>query len=171
MGELFALPTAYSFIFIIILTMANSLVKNDVHLVFHVKQTSRRIREEDLQKLFAYLGGIIRQLKGIAIEIGGRPDHVHLLTSVPPTMALADFIRIIKSRSSKWLKTLDRSYASFAWQDGYGAFSVSPTLLDKTSSYIRNQADHHKQRSFGEEYRLFLQVYGIICDERYIDSD
>ena len=77
MGELFALPTAYSFIFIIILTMANSLVKNDVHLVFHVKQTSRRIREEDLQKLFAYLGGIIRQLKGIAFEIGGRPDHVH----------------------------------------------------------------------------------------------
>ena len=151
--------------------MANSLVKNDVHLVFHVKRSSRTVREADLQTLFAYLGGIIRQLKGIAIEIGGRPNHVHILASVPPTMALADFVRVVKNRSSKWLKTIDGYYASFAWQDGYGAFSVSPTLLDKTSNYIRNQAAHHKKRSFGEEYRLFLQVYGIVCDERYIDSD
>ena len=66
---------------------------------------------------------------------------------------------------------IDGSYSSFAWQDGYGAFSVSPTLLDKTSDYIRNQADHHKKRSFEEEYRLFLRVHGIVCDERYIDSD
>ena len=151
--------------------MANSLVKNDVHLVFHVKRSSRTVREADLQTLFAYLGGIIRQLKGIAIEIGGRPNHVHILASVPPTMALADFVRVVKNRSSKWLKTIDGYYASFAWQDGYGAFSVSPTLLDKTSNYIRNQAAHHKKRSLGEEYRLFLQVYGIVCDERYIDSD
>ena len=77
----------------------------------------------------------------------------------------------MSSRRAGELEKRICSSSSFAWQDGYGAFSVSPTLLDKTSDYIRNQADHHKKRSFEEEYRLFLRVHGIVCDERYIDSD
>ncbi len=128
-------------------------------------------RDEDLPQIFRYIGGIINGLGGIPIEIGGTTNHVHILTSLPKSMALIDFVREIKAFSSKWLKQLDGHYMPFAWQDGYGAFSVSPSLLDKTVQYIRKQEEHHKTRSFNEEYRLFLEAYGIDYDERYAFGD
>ena len=128
-------------------------------------------RDEDLPQIFRYIGGIINDLGGIPIEIGGTTNHVHILTSLPKSMALIDFVREIKAFSSKWLKQLDDHYMPFAWQDGYGAFSVSPSLLDKTVQYIRKQEEHHKTRSFNEEYRLFLEAYGIDYDERYAFGD
>ena len=151
--------------------MASTLVKIDVHLIFHVKSTEAKMLEEDLPRIFAYFGGIIKSMEGVPVEVGGRPDHIHILTSLPKTMSLADFVRAIKADSSKWLKGLNRSYVQFAWQEGYGAFSVSPSLLDKTIRYIRGQKEHHKKRSFLEEYRLFLEAYGIKYDERYAFSD
>ena len=128
-------------------------------------------RDEDLPQIFRYIGGIINGLGGIPIEIGGTTNYVHILTSLPKSMPLIDFVREIKAFSSKWLKQLDDHYMPFAWQDGYGAFSVSPSLLDKTVQYIRKQKEHHKTRSFNEEYRLFLEAYGIDYDERYAFGD
>ena len=129
------------------------------------------MREEDLSHIFAYIGGIIKGIGGLPVEVGGRPDHVHILTSLPKTMSLADFVRAIKANSSKWIKNLSDNYAQFAWQEGYGAFSVSASLSDKTVSYIRGQEEHHKKQSFEEEYRLFLEAYGIQYDEQYALGD
>ena len=151
--------------------MASSLVKIDVHLIFHVKSTGVCLRPEDLLRVFAYIGGIIRTIGGIPIIVGGTPDHIHILSSLPATMSLADFVRIIKTNSSKWIKSLDVFYGFFAWQDGYGAFSVSPSILEKTIDYIRNQQEHHRKISFEEEYRAFLDAYGLEYDSRYYLSD
>jgi hypothetical protein len=93
------------------------------------------------------------------------------ITSLPKSMSLADFVRAIKADSSKWVKTVAPCYATFAWQEGYGAFSVSPSILEKTVKYILGQAEHHKKRTFNEEYKLFLEGYGIQYDERYAFGD
>jgi REP element-mobilizing transposase RayT len=147
--------------------MASSLVKMDVHIVFHVKSTGIPMRKEDLPRIFQYIGGIIQGVDGIPIEIGGVEDHVHILTTLPKNMALSDFVRTIKANSSKWVKQLDDYYSRFVWQDGYGAFSVSPSLISKTVNYIRRQEVHHRKLSFKEEYKRFLDVYGIHYDEKY----
>ena len=151
--------------------MANSMVKVDIHIIFHIKSTSVTIRKDDLPRLFAYIGGILRSLGSIPIIVGGVYDHIHFLTSLPTTRTLADLMRNTKSKSSRWLKELDASYAGFAWQDGYGAFSVSPSILDSTITYIRNQEMHHRVKSFQEEYKAFLEAYQIPYDERYVFND
>ena len=151
--------------------MGNSLVKIDVHLIFHIKSTGIKMRECDLNEIFAYVGGIIKGVNGLPIEIGGRPNHIHILTSLPKTMSLSEFVRTIKSNSSKWIKGLDVRYRMFEWQEGYGAFSVSPSLLDKTIQYIRMQEEHHKKRNVKDEFKLFLDAYKMEYDERYLIDD
>ena len=151
--------------------MASTLVKINIHLIFHIKTSSVKIKEDDLNRVFAYIGGIIKGAHGIPIEIGGRPDHIHILTTLPKTMALSEFVRTIKSNSSKWIKELDARYKMFEWQDGYGAFSVSSTLMDKTVNYIRGQEQHHAKRSTKEEYKMFLDAYNVEYDERYLIDD
>jgi len=151
--------------------MASSLTKIDIHIIFHVKVKGTMILPEDLNRVFAYVGGIIKRLDGIPIEIGGMPDHLHILASLPKSMSIADFTRTIKAESSKWIKSLNAYYGGFSWQSGYGAFSVSPSLLDKSVNYIRNQKVHHQKRTFAEEYKMFLEAYGIEYDERYAFSD
>ena len=151
--------------------MASSLVKIDIHIIFHVKNNGRNMRSEDLPRIFQYIGGVIRGLNAIPIEIGGMSDHIHILTSLPKAMPLTDFVRDIKSNSSKWIKQQHPDYKLFAWQDGYAALSVSPGILDKTISYIRRQNEHHQKRSFEEEYKMFLEHYGIAYNERYVISD
>ncbi|MBQ7141772.1 MAG: transposase [Bacteroidaceae bacterium] len=93
--------------------MASTLVKIDIHLIFHTKNTGITMRNDDLERIFAYIGGIIRNLGSIAIEVGGMPDHVHILTSLPKTMTLADFVRTIKAESSKWIKVHRWALSSF----------------------------------------------------------
>ena len=105
------------------------------------------------------------------MEVGGVCNHVHILTSLPKTMALTDFVRNVKATSSKWIKQIDSYYKDFAWQDGYGAFSVSPSLLDKTKNYIIRQEEHHKKITFREEYKMFLDRHGIEYDENYFLCD
>ena len=151
--------------------MASALVKIDVHLIFHVKSTGVKMRKEDLERIFTYIGGVIKGVDGIPIEVGGMTDHVHILTSLPKSMSLVDFVRIVKGDSSKWMKSIDPHYTAFAWQEGYGAFSVSSSLIDKTVAYIRGQPEHHQKRSFQEEYKLFLEAYGIEYEERYAFGD
>ncbi len=115
--------------------------------MFHVKSSSITMRDEDLPRIFSYIAGIAKGIGSTPFIVGGVNDHVHVLSSLPKTMSIVDFVRTIKTESSKWIKTLDSSYAPFAWQDGYGAFSVSPSVLPKTVEYIKNQrntinADH-----------------------------
>ncbi len=113
--------------------MADSLVKIDVHIVFHVKTDCVRIRHEDLAGLHAYIGGIARNLGGIDIKVGGIIDHVHILAGAPKNMAVPDFVRDIKRSSCLWPKNRNRYYYKFQWQDGYGAFSVSHDMIEKVS--------------------------------------
>ena len=151
--------------------MANTLVKMNVHIVFHVKSTGIKMRTEDLERIFSYIGGIINGIGGIPMEVGGVENHIHILTTLPKDMSLSDFVRIIKTDSSRWIKKIDDYYSRFSWQVGYGAFSVSSSVVDRTANYIRNQSCHHKRRTFRDEYKLFLEAYGVEYDERYAFDD
>ena len=114
--------------------MSDSYLNINLHIIFHVKYSSCRMEERDLPRIFNYMGGIIRALSGNAYKIGGRPDHIHILTSLPPNMSVPDFVRKIKSNSSKWIKSLSVEYAAFSWQGGYAAFSVSESKKKGTAS-------------------------------------
>ena len=151
--------------------MANTYTQLYTHIVFHTKSTGIIIRDEDLERVFQYIGGIIREEGAIPFAVGGVEDHIHILTTLPKTIALADFVRTIKAKSSKWLKTVDSYYESFQWQEGYGAFSVSPSAMKRTKNYIFNQAEHHKTKSYRDEYGETLKKYGIKYDERYAFGD
>ena len=129
------------------------------------------MREEDLERVFQYIGGIIREEGAIPFAVGGVADHIHILTTLPKSLSLADFMRVVKANSSKWLRRLDPYYESFRWQDGYGAFSVSPLLMKRTTHYIFTQAEHHKTKTYHDEYCEILDAYEIEYDERYAFGD
>ena len=148
--------------------MASSLVRLNIHLIFHIKSTGVTMRLMDLPRIFSYLSGIIQGIGSTPFCIGGTNDHVHVLATLPKDMCLVDFVRTIKAKSSKWMKSLDPSYACFSWQDGYGAFSVSPSILSKTITYIANQEQHHKVHSFKDEYTAFLRANGVTFDQRFV---
>ena len=114
-----------------------------------------------------YIAGIIANKDGQALEIGGVEDHIHLLTSCSPRIALADFIRDVKANSSKWLRE-ERGRELFQWQTGYSAFTVSGSQVKIVRRYVRNQVEHHRKQSFEEEYRTLLLRHGIKFDERYL---
>lgn len=151
--------------------MANTLVKIDIHLIFHVKSTGVLLQKETLPELFRYIGGVISNIGGMSIEIGGMPDHIHILSSLPKTMSLADFARAVKANSSRWINQQTQYQGRFKWQEGYGAFSVSPSLMEKTANYIRTQEEHHRIHTFREEYISFLQHYNIEFDEKFLLND
>jgi REP element-mobilizing transposase RayT len=117
------------------------------------------------------MGAIIKDNDSIPILINGVEDHVHLLCILSKNLGLAKLVEEIKRHSSRWIKTKGAYYSNFAWQGGYGGFSVSPALHDKTKAYIANQKEHHKKMSFKDEYLLFLKEYGIEYDERYLWLD
>ena len=148
--------------------MGNSYLKINIHLIFHVKSTGQLMRESDLPRIFQYIEGIIKSSGGIPIQIGGLPDHIHILTTLPKDSTVPDFVRNIKAESSRWMKTIDSSYRSFSWQEGYGAFSVSASTLSNAIRYIDGQAEHHSRKSFLDEYKEFLNAYKIEYDERFV---
>lgn len=148
--------------------MANTYTKLNIHIVFHVKSTGVCIKNEDLPKVFAYIGGIVRNVDGYPITVGGIENHIHILATIPKTMSVSEFVQKVKANSSRWIKTLDKYYESFAWQEGYGAFCVSPSLLKKTIHYIETQEEHHHKESVRAEFIRFLQENGIEFNERYL---
>ena len=148
--------------------MANTYVNNILHIVFHTKPQGISLAPNDLDRIHKYIGGIVKGTGAVLIEIGGMPDHVHLLVSLPKTMALSDFVRNIKAESSRWIKGVSPFYRSFSWQEGYGAFSVSTSIVPRVVNYIRNQESHHKVQTFMDEYKSFLKAHGIDYDERYL---
>jgi len=151
--------------------MSQSLSKLYVHLVFHIKYTSVEIRSEDKEKLYAYIGSVIKSNESIPIIINGTKNHIHILCVMSKNIALAKLVEEIKRHSSRWIKMVDDYYLPFAWQGGYGGFSVSPSVHDKTKRYIENQEQHHLKMNFQDEYRMFLNEYGIEYDERYVWND
>ena len=151
--------------------MANTYTQLNTHIVFHTKSTGIIMRDEDLERIFEYIGGVIRGEGAIPFAIGGVSDHIHILTTLPKTVAMSDFVRAIKAKSSKWLKKVDTYYEFFQWQEGYGAFSVSPSLMKRTTKYILTQAEHHKTCTYRDEYENILEAYGIDYDERYAFGD
>lgn len=114
------------------------------------------------------MGNTIQRCEGVPFLINGMADHVHLLSSLPRTMSLSKYIEEIKRNSSRWIKTKDSQYEKFAWQSGYGAFSVSSSRKDSVVRYIAGQKDHHRTVTFKEEFIAFLEKYGIEYDERYL---
>ena len=140
--------------------MGNSLINVSLHIIFHVKSTGCEMRSEHLPRIFRFIGGTIRAMGGKAYTIGGMPDHVHILTSLPVTVSLAAFVRNIKSNSSRWIKGLDMYYNRFSWQEGYGAFSVSESMKEAVTTYIDNQARHHQKFTMHEEFAIFMKKYG-----------
>ena len=151
--------------------MASSLVKIDVHLVFHVKSTSVVIRDMDIVPIHKYMGGVLKSIDAIPICIGGINNHVHILCSLPSTITMADLVRAVKANTSRWIKTLDPYYRYFEWQKGYGAFSVSPSLLSRTIRYINTQAEHHRKTLPKDEFIAFLNAYHIEYNPDYVLSD
>jgi REP-associated tyrosine transposase len=112
-------------------------------------------------RLWPYLGGIARENKIKALAIGGAADHVHILISLPATLSLAKPIQLLKGNSSKWIRETFPKMHSFAWQEGYGAFSVSLSGVDATVAYIRNQSEHQRRRTFLEEFATILRKHGF----------
>ena len=151
--------------------MAQSLAQVYIHLVFHTKYSSVTIREDDLPKLFAYLDGIVVNQNAMVIQIGGVPNHIHILCTLPRIVSMANFVEEIKKCSSRWIKTLDSYYSKFAWQGGYGIFSVSASQVQKVKDYVTNQKEHHRKKTFQEEYEAFLKAYNIEYDPEYVFKD
>ena len=145
--------------------MGNSFTNVYVHLIFHTKSQGCMMREEDLSRVFRYIGGVIRNMSGRAIIVGGRPDHIHALTTLPVSISLADFVRDIKSNTTKWMKTLDCHYKNFAWQEGYGAFSVSESNKETVVQYIENQKEHHQMHTAQVEFCNFLKKHGYSVED------
>lgn len=148
--------------------MGQSFVKNYRHIAFSTKYREYLIKPPYEKELHAYLGGICKELECQPIKVGGYTDHVHILCMLSKKIALMKLLEEVKSHSSKWMKTKDVSLKNFYWQDGYGAFSVNPSQVEKVISYIENQHEHHRKKTFQEEYRAFLKKYNVEYDERYV---
>ena len=137
-----------------------------LHLIFSTKDRRPLITAEIRTDLFAYLGGIIREMHGTALVVNGMTDHVHMLIRIRPAHATAEIARVVKTNSSRWVH--EKWNVRFAWQTGYGAFSVSESNAPAVSRYIAMQEEHHKKVTFKEEYVVFLKKNKIEYDERYI---
>lgn len=147
--------------------MADTYTSLHYHIVFSTKNREPWLSETIRDRLWPYLGGIARENKMCAIEIGGVSDHVHALVRLSPSGIVSKAVQLIKGGSSLWIKTQFPNTVSFGWQDGYGAFTVSASHLDSVQQYIRHQAEHHRTISFVDEYRALLERNGVEIDERY----
>lgn len=148
--------------------MPQSFSKNLFHVVFSTKDRMRYIDAAIRTELHAYIGGIVRELGGTALIIGGIEDHVHMLMSLPANVAVSDCLRVVKTNSSRWLHERWPDRAKFAWQGGYASFTVSASSEGAVRQYIAAQEQHHRARSFQEEFVALLRKHGVPFDERYI---
>src|ERR1043166_1415793 len=138
------------------------------HIVFSTKDRRPLITSECEPRLYDYIGGTIRSLGGICLELNGTEDHIHLLTKFRPDRAVSDVLRDLKANASGWMHDVFPSLKDFTWQRGYGAFTVSRSNVDEVRRYIAKQKEHHRKISFRDEFVEFLKANGIEYDERYI---
>jgi len=148
--------------------MANTYTSLHYHVVFSTKNRERLIAQEIEGRVWAYIGGIARKHRMNALQVGGIEDHIHALVTAPAVLSPSEIAQYLKGDSSKWIHTEFPRVGHFAWQDGYGAFTVSRSNIPSVIAYIKNQREHHRKKSFQEEYRELLEKHGIEYDERYI---
>lgn len=148
--------------------MPQSLVRNLIHLTFSTKERRPLIDDDIRLELNKYLAGILRSCDCPAVIVNSVADHAHLLFSLSRKRALMDVVEELKKSSSKWIKTKGERFATFYWQAGYGAFSVSQSNVEQVRRYIERQEEHHRKLTFQEEFRALLQRHGAEFDERYM---
>ena len=147
--------------------MPHSYVTNLMHCTFSTKERLPLIKPDLESRLWPYIGGIARENRMKALAIGGTTDHIHALLSLRATMSFAKAVQLIKGGSSKWIHDTFSKY-KFAWQEGYGAFSVSASQAARAIAYINNQKEHHRKRTFEEEFIDLLDKHGVDFDRRYV---
>lgn len=145
--------------------MAHTYTRLMYHVVYSTKDRMPLMAGDWATRMHAYLGGIVRNLKGTPIQVGGVADHVHLFMQLPPTITISEAINKLKSNSSRWINEQPDYKDKFAWQQGYAAFTVSDNRYDETVAYIQNQEKHHAQASFADELKEFLHRNGMRFDE------
>ena len=148
--------------------MSQSLTRLLAHLIFSTKNRQRWLDDEIRPRVHAYLATVIRGLESPWVVVGGVEDHVHILMDIGKKAAPVKLVEQVKRESSKFVKTLGPKYNRFYWQRGYGMFSVSPKDRDAAERYVRNQQEHHRTRSFQDEYRAILHKYEIEFAEQYV---
>lgn len=149
--------------------MSSTYLSLHYHIVFGTKDRLPLIHSSWRPKLHEYMGGVIKGLGGIPEKIGGVEDHVHLLIGLKSTHCLADFVRELKKASTSWIQQQTERGEKFTWQGGYAAFTVSATSLEAVRDYIAKQEEHHRVKSFREEFVAMLEKAGISYDPRYLD--
>ena len=154
------------------ISQRRTTVSTFTNLLFHIVYSTRyrkpTIESRWQDELYGYIGGIVRENKGTLLCIGGVQDHVHLLAKLSPTIAISDMLRLMKSNSSKMVNDVIRPRIPFEWQSGYAAFSVSESQFEKVRDYVLNQAEHHRRKSFEEEFHELLEKHNIQYDRRYV---
>ena len=148
--------------------MPQSLSKVILHIIFSTKNREPWLDTNARPRMHAYLATICRDLRADFVHVGGMADHIHVVTALPRTISQAQMVEQIKKPSSKWIKEIETRYRGFSWQRGYAAFSVSPSQLDAVLQYVDTQQEHHRTRTFQEEYRELLRRHGINFDEKYV---
>lgn len=148
--------------------MAGTYSQILLHVVFSTKLRQPSIAPDLADRLYSYMGGIVRAKKGILYDIGGTNDHVHIYLRWRPDESVSDLLRTVKARSSKWVHDSFPALGAFAWQEGYSAFSVSKSQEQVVKNYIAGQAEHHKKEGFQSELLRLLRAHGIEFDERYV---
>ena len=148
--------------------MAGTFTNLLFHIVFSTRDRAPLIRPELRQEMFNYIGGIVRAEGGVLLEVGAMDDHIHLLVKIRADQAVAEMVRLIKANSSKWVNEKPGRTERFEWQSGYGAFTVSESQLPVVRKYILAQEEHHRGRSFQEEFVEMLNRHGLKFDEKYI---
>ncbi len=148
--------------------MSHSFTSNLMHSTFSTKNRYPFITSDLESRLWPYIGGIAKENRMKALAIGGTADHVHVLLSLPGMMSFAKAVQLIKGGSSKWVRDTFPRHQKFEWQEGYGAFSVSASKVPRTIAYINNQKEHHRRRTFEEEFLELLRKHGIAYDSHHV---
>lgn len=148
--------------------MPQSLARLPIHLVFSTKNRQRLLSDHIRDSLHAYMATVIQNMGCRAILINSVEDHAHILFELARTVSVSEVVKEVKNASSKWIKTQGPEFAAFAWQGGYGAFAVSESNVQAVWDYVAGQQEHHRIKSFEEEYRAFLERHHVVFDERYV---
>ena len=148
--------------------MANTYTQIYLHIVFSVKGRENLIKKKWKEELYKYICGIVNGKEQKVYAIGGVGDHIHILVSIKPNIALSDLIRDIKANSSKWINEKGFVLGKFQWQEGFGAFSYAQSQLDAVIAYINNQEQHHLVKTFKDEYLELLQKFNVEYNEKYL---
>jgi putative transposase len=148
--------------------MAHTYHQHLFHLVWSTKERQPLLHSAFKQRMFEFLGGAFRTAGCMCVQVGGMSDHIHALVAIPPKYAVSEIIRDVKVCSSKWITTGATDCKAFAWQEGYGSFTVSVSQKEAVIRYIVTQEEHHKTQTFEDEFKTFLKVHEVSYDEKYL---